>query len=118
MSVNGCEFMKNNNHIPKFPYAEESRSILVTGMSRSATTWTGKTLAQSGNTSYIYEPFNPDAKRLFLRYFRRQPLGIKQKFIHPTPHITYALRRRCARLFRRALRGKRRFLIKDPIAAL
>ncbi len=37
------------------------KSILVTGLIRSGTTWVGRVLSTSANTIYIHEPFNPDS---------------------------------------------------------
>lgn len=37
--------------------------ILVTGLLRSGTTWTGKTIALARGVKYLNEPFNPDRQR-------------------------------------------------------
>lgn len=37
--------------------------ILITGLLRSGTTWTGKTIARAKGLKYIIEPFNPDRQR-------------------------------------------------------
>lgn len=37
--------------------------ILVTGLLRTGTTWTGKTIALARGVKYLNEPFNPDRQR-------------------------------------------------------
>jgi len=43
---------------------ENRKPILVTGLYRSATTWTGIIICYSGRYGNIYEPFNPDVSSL------------------------------------------------------
>ena len=48
---------------PDVESARKLRPILVTGSHRSGTTWVGEMINASGQTGYIYEPFNPVLER-------------------------------------------------------
>ena len=90
--------------------------ILVTGMSRSGTTWIGETLSLASGIKYIYEPFNPGVSVRFLRYFRKHPLGITNMFTHINDKNEGEIYKKLARLMGSSPMTSRP-LLKDPIAA-
>lgn len=114
------------------------RMILVTGSHRSGTTWVGHMLDASGQTGYIYEPFNPVMEPSGLcpapfKGFTYIHAGNEQVFERPIERMlafeydlvaaTRTLRGRGIRRRLREARNTRRFrrsgvrpLVKDPIA--
>ncbi len=117
------------------------RSILVTGINRSGTTWVGETLARAPGVALIYEPFSPNHRRGVFRhptpewftYVRADPsgrlaadlrrtLGFRYSYAAELPRIRSprdaARMARDAARFARWRREGRRPLVKDPIAIL
>ena len=95
-----------------------STPILVTGMSRSGTTWTGTNLAMTPGVKLLYEPFNPDVRPRWGAFRLPHPLGIHRKFLFVDGGVAEKLERPVRRMLGSASRNGVRPLIKDPIAAL
>lgn len=93
--------------------------ILITGCSRTGTTWTGRIIAKSPGLNYVYEPFNYDMRgRLRVR------LGLPGRLCgnHQFNYIDeYNFRKYKTRLDRKIeewkSQGESGALIKDPTAA-
>jgi len=117
------------------------RPILVTGINRSGTTWVGETLARGPGIALVYEPFSPNHRRGIFRhatpewftYVRDDPSGRLAADLRRTLAFRYsyaaelprvrsprdaARMARDAARFARWRRGRRRPLVKDPIAVL
>lgn len=115
------------------------RPILVTGSHRSGTTWVGEMLDASGETSLIYEPFNPVLERTGLctaefRGFTYVNEVNSDRFVDPVGRTldfsydvwaavstlsgTHGTRKRLREWSqaRRARRADLRPLMKDPVA--
>ena len=117
------------------------RPILVTGINRSGTTWVGETLARGPGIALVYEPFSPNHRRGVFRqatpewftYVRDDPSGQLAADLRRTLAFRYSYAAELPRIrsprdaarmvrdaarFARWRRGRRRPLVKDPIAVL
>lgn len=114
--------------------------ILVSGSHRSGTTWTGKMIAESPYTAYIYEPFNFKHRKpglcaapidCWFKYICQENGSLFRKPLQDTlqfrysilrdvkkaenfNHIYHAIKR--YRKWRRYRKHSRRPLMKDPLA--
>lgn len=112
----------------------QSKPILVTGINRSGSTWTGRMLAISPTVYYIHEVFNLTKSVLgnhqrAIRYWFEYPTAANKpvleqaiqdvlQFKHPQPQRVPTHIKRWLLRTSRTVRGYPRPLIKDPIAAL
>jgi hypothetical protein len=99
--------------------SDEKPPVLITGCSRSGTTWVGKTLRESPGFRYIYEPFNI-GKRVRLRGLPLPYQFFRIDSQNEAPYlgsVDRLLRGEWPRrLLGRLLRRRLRPLLKDPLA--
>lgn len=91
--------------------------ILVSGCSRSGTTWVGSTIALSNKTQYIYEPFNIDissAGLAFPHQFMHLCAENELQYIHRIKR--FLDRESRVRSIKQFFSPKSRALLKDPLA--
>lgn len=92
--------------------------ILVTGCSRTGTTWTGRMLAQAPGFHYVYEPFNYDRRGFWNKRLRLPGyLCGRHQFIYIDGHNINRYQYRLDRMMNIwQSHGAEGVLIKDPTA--